>query len=141
MFETRACGVLVFRKKPELSFLLMKHPNRLDLPKGHMDEGETELQSALRELKEETGIRRGDIDLDPDFKFTIQYTVNYKKKFGGQSALKTVVIFLGLLNRDVRIKVSEHPDYRWITWSPPHAIQAQTIDPLLAEVERHWEQR
>ncbi len=30
------------------SFLLMKHRNRYDLPKGHVDSGETEMQTALR---------------------------------------------------------------------------------------------
>jgi 8-oxo-dGTP pyrophosphatase MutT (NUDIX family) len=51
-----SCGFLILRGQPVDSFLLMKHPRRWDLPKGHLDEGETELQCALRELQEETGI-------------------------------------------------------------------------------------
>ncbi len=42
----KSCGFLVM--KPDQSFLLMKHQDRYDLPKGHMEVGETEQQTALR---------------------------------------------------------------------------------------------
>jgi len=44
--EVKSCGFFVM--KPDQSFLLMKHPNYYDLPKGHMEVGETEHQTALR---------------------------------------------------------------------------------------------
>ncbi len=44
--EVKSCGFLVM--KPDQSFLLMRHRNRYDLPKGHMEVGETEQQTALR---------------------------------------------------------------------------------------------
>ena len=138
MHQTRASGVLVFRRSPSPSFLLMEHANRLDLPKGHVDKGETDIGCALRELEEETGIEQADIELDPCFRFTTQYVVRYKKKFGGAEAQKTVVIFLGWLRRDVPIRVSEHLAYRWVDWSPPHRIQSATIDPLLEQVAAHF---
>ena len=56
MQQLKSCGVLVFRDEPSLSFLLMEHTQRLDLPKGHVDPGESEIECALRELEEETGI-------------------------------------------------------------------------------------
>jgi hypothetical protein len=34
------------------------------------------------------------------------------------------------------LQTTEHDSYQWFPWLPPHEIQAQTIDPLLAEVER-----
>ena len=46
MREVKSCGVLVM--KSDRSFLLMKHEDRYDLPKGHMEAGETEHQTALR---------------------------------------------------------------------------------------------
>lgn len=33
------------------------HSERLALPKGHLDGGETELQAAVREVREETGVQ------------------------------------------------------------------------------------
>jgi 8-oxo-dGTP pyrophosphatase MutT (NUDIX family) len=44
--EVKSCGFFVM--KPDQSFLLMKHRDRYDLPKGHMEVGETEHQTALR---------------------------------------------------------------------------------------------
>lgn len=44
--EVKSCGSFVM--KPDRSFLLMKHHDRYDLPKGHMESGENEHQTALR---------------------------------------------------------------------------------------------
>ena len=137
MPQTRACGVVVFRDDPIRSFLLMVHPLRWDLPKGHVDEGESDLECALRELHEETGIGPDDISIDPDFCFVNKYPVRYKKKHGGQLCEKTVVIFLGWLQQPVTVETSEHGGYQWVAWNPPHQIQQETIDPLLEEVHRH----
>ena len=136
MRRTKACGVFVVRGDPVESFLLLVHRKRLDIPKGHVDPGESEMECALRELEEETGISAEDIRLDVDFRFATEYQVSPAHP-GDESVLKTLVIFLGRLIRDVPIRLSEHLDYRWCDWNPPHSIQAQTIDPVLDQVERH----
>lgn len=134
--EVRSCGVLVMRDKPQREFLLLRHPKRWDLPKGHLDPGENDLQCAMRELWEETGITEEDIRIDPDFR----YSTNYAVINGGQTRMKSLLILLGYLERDVTIAVSEHQGYQWFPWQPPHQIQSQTIDPLLAELARFFEQ-
>ena len=135
--ELRSCGFLIFREEPAKSFLLMKHPDRYDLPKGHVDPGETDLECALRELVEETGICADDLTIDPDFRFVTRYTVR-SKRTNQQPALKTLVIFLAMLRRPVAIQPTEHDEFFWVNWNPPHAIQTNTIDPLLAAVAEHW---
>ncbi|MBA2115939.1 bis(5'-nucleosyl)-tetraphosphatase [Bremerella alba] len=137
MPQTKACGFLIVKGNPIESFLLMKHPKRWDLPKGHVDEGETDMQCALRELEEETGISAEDITVDPNFRYQLQYVVNYKKKFGGADTLKTVVYFLARLDKEVELNLTEHGDAQWFAWDPPHEIQEQTINPLLAAVAQH----
>ncbi len=136
MRQIRACGILLTRGRPIESFLLMRHASRWDLPKGHLDEEESEIECALRELREETGIAAGEIELDPDFRFVVEYDVDSKRL--GVRCHKTVVYFLARLLRDVTITPTEHPGYQWFAWQPPHRIQEQTIDPLLAAVERHF---
>ncbi len=134
MRKIMSCGVLVVEGNPVKQFLLMEHADRLDLPKGHVDPGETELECALRELVEETGITADDIELDPNFRFTHEYSV-WPRKFDGEECLKTLVVFLGRLQKDVDIVPTEHQGYRWVDWQPPHEIQKQTIDPLLASLD------
>ncbi len=128
------------RTHPQLSFLLMQHPTRYDLPKGHIEFGEDELSCALRELNEETGIEDSDLTLDEAFRFTTTYQTRYKR-FGSETIQKTLVIFLGWLKHDVTIKLSEHGDYIWVNWNPPHAIQKQTIDPLLEQLEQYLNEK
>jgi bis(5'-nucleosidyl)-tetraphosphatase len=132
--EVKSCGFLIVRGNPIREFLLMRHADRWDLPKGHVDPGETEMQCALRELREETGIALTDIDVLDGFRFETRYQVRGKRD--GRLYDKTLVIFLARLKRDVAIAVTEHPGFQWFPWQPPHKIQAWTIDPLLAEAER-----
>lgn len=132
-----SCGFLIVRGVPPESFLLMKHPSRWDLPKGHVDPGESEIDCALRELHEETAIRPADIEIDRNFLFESRYLVN-QKRYGGKGLVeKTLKIFLGRLIHPVDIVVTEHDGYRWFDWKPPHQIQEWTIDPLLSAVNEH----
>ena len=131
--EIRSCGVLVMRREPTLAFLLMVHNHRLDLPKGHIEPGETDRQCALRELEEETGIGAASIEIDPQFRHEVVYHVRTRSGIRP----KRVVFFLGWLHENVEVTVTEHPDYRWVEWSPPHEIQAETIDGLLHAAEAH----
>lgn len=124
------------RTQPQLSFLLMQKVNGYDLPKGHIELGETELECALRELYEETGIEANVLHLDAVFRFTTTYQ-SRSKKFVGEIREKTVVIFLGWLQQEVVIKLSEHIGYTWIEWNPPHKIQKKMIDPLLEKLEQY----
>ena len=64
MAKVKSCGFLVIRNDPNPSFLLMRHADRWDLPKGHVDPGESNKECALRELEEETGITVDDIEVD-----------------------------------------------------------------------------
>ena len=135
MRQIKACGILVTRGRPIESFLLMRHHDRWDLPKGHLDEGESELECALRELREETGIAAADVEVDPHFRWAVEYEVD-SERFR-ERCHKTVVFFLARLLREVTIAPTEHPGYQWFAWQPPHHIQQQTINPLLAAVERY----
>jgi bis(5'-nucleosidyl)-tetraphosphatase len=134
MPDVKSCGFLIVRGDPIREFLLMRHADRWDLPKGHVDPGETEMQCALRELVEETGITAADIEPIENFRFTNHYQVRGKRD--GQLYDKTLVIFLARLLRDVPIASTEHPGHQWFAWDPPHHIQAMTIDPLLAALDQ-----
>ncbi len=136
--DLKACGVLLVQGDPVQSFLLMRHSDRWDLPKGHVDGDETDLECALREMEEETGLSRDDIQIDPDFKYINQYHVQYKRT-KGKKMLKELIIFLARIETIPKIDVTEHEGFQWFNWSPPHSIQKNTIDPLLAQLEKFWD--
>jgi 8-oxo-dGTP pyrophosphatase MutT (NUDIX family) len=135
MAQLKSCGFFIVRGEPVREFLLMRHKDRWDLPKGHVDPGESEMECALRELKEETGIGPDDIEIIPDFRYVQHYPV--VDKYDGRPYDKTLIIFLARLVRDVRIVPTEHAGYEWFPWQPPHQVQGRTIDPLLAAAERY----
>ncbi len=134
MREVMSTGFLVLRREPRLSFLLLRHPDRWDLPKGHVDPGETPAESALRELEEETGITAGQISIVEGFEFQLNYPVPDRQQ-PSQMASKSLVIYLAWLETPVEVQVSEHDSHCWFDWEPPHRIQHETIDPLLRYAE------
>lgn len=115
----------------------MKHPDRYDLPKGHIEPGETDLECALREMNEETGIPVSAVKIDPDFQYRSVYYPQ-SARYDNEAVEKTLIIFLGWVDAPTVITSSEHLGFEWIDWQPPHQIQAQTIDPLLAEVDVYF---
>lgn len=63
--KTLSCGVIIHNEKGEilLGRCNAKEIEEWDIPKGQIDEGETEIQCALRELEEETSIKLSENDL------------------------------------------------------------------------------
>eukprot|EP01121_Diplochlamys_sp_Union-15-3_P003141 TRINITY_DN12995_c0_g1_i1.p1 TRINITY_DN12995_c0_g1~~TRINITY_DN12995_c0_g1_i1.p1 ORF type:complete len:167 (+),score=23.00 TRINITY_DN12995_c0_g1_i1:65-502(+) len=140
MRAVNSCGVLVFRKDKDTNkyyFLLLKHPKRYDLPKGHRREEEDQMTAALRELREETGIIPSKVNILPNFSFTETYYPKYAR-FNNAKVEKTLVMFIGVLQDDTVINLTEHKGFEWIPWNPPHKIQKYTIDPLLTKIEEYF---
>ena len=52
-----SCGVVILNEDHELLLCHVTGHNHWDLPKGGIDAGESPLQAALRETREETGLR------------------------------------------------------------------------------------
>jgi bis(5'-nucleosidyl)-tetraphosphatase len=143
MQQVKSCGFILFQgdlANPQKSFLLMKHRDRFDLPKGHIETGETDLECALREMTEETGISIDAVKVEPGFEYRSVYYPQYAR-YNNETIEKTLIIFLGWVDTPTVMPSSEHLGYEWIDWQPPHQIQEQTIDPLLAEVSAYFGSR
>jgi 8-oxo-dGTP pyrophosphatase MutT (NUDIX family) len=136
--KTKSCGIFLFNKKGD-KFLLMKHPTRWDIPKGHKENGESDMETAIREFEEETGISRKQIKIYRDYEFELKYET-FEKRYK-EKCDKTLVVFLAKLREDVKIKVTEHEDFKWFLWNPPHKIQEKSIDPLLKYTEKFFRRR
>ena len=128
-----AAGLLLLTESEPIQFLLMKHKNRWDLPKGHVESGEDLLSAAVRETQEETGISPKKIRVAAEFKYVIEYEVKGAKRGDYH---KRVTYFLGYIAKATKIKLTEHIGYEWMDWPPTVSIQEETIDPLLESVVR-----
>lgn len=136
--KAKAAGIVILTRSTPAQFLLMRHRDRWDLPKGHCEPKESYLETALRETQEETGIAADQIEIDPDFKYKIEYPVTYKR-WGNEVFQKKVKYFLGYIDEPCELVLTEHESAEWFQWNPPHQIQKQTIDPLLDAIALHIE--
>ncbi|KAJ8678803.1 hypothetical protein QAD02_014590 [Eretmocerus hayati] len=77
-------------------------------PKGHVDKGESDFETALRETQEEAGFVKEDLKIFEDLKRELNYPVNGKPK--------TVIYWLAeLINKTKDVRMSdEHKDYKWL---------------------------
>jgi len=113
MLEEISAGVLVYREEEQIKYLLLHYPaGHWDFPKGHVEEDESMEETALRELKEETGINEGEVELKDGFRETIDYL--YKKR--GELSHKKVIFFLGKTEKE-EVEISkEHQGFIWLPY-------------------------
>ncbi len=119
MIHEKSAGIIPFNKKTK-KFLLLHYPlGHWGFPKGHIEKGETEIQAAKREMKEETGIS---IEILFGFKYEISYF--YKKE--GKLSHKVVVFFIGVTEQE-EVKLSfEHDGFEWLNYED--AIKRLTFE-------------
>lgn len=108
MLHEKSCGAIVYRKfHGNTEILLIKHINsgHWSFPKGHVENGETEVETARREIKEETSI---DVIIDPTFRETVTYSPK-------KDTVKVVVYFLAKAkNVDFVPQEDEIAEIRWV---------------------------
>lgn len=91
--------------------VLKNRKGHLDFPKGHVEEGESVIEAALREFREETGLNTDKIEIIPNLKYTLEYPVLEK----GKIEQKRVYLFLAIYRGNDDVKLSgEHVNYYWI---------------------------
>ncbi|MDV3277323.1 MAG: NUDIX domain-containing protein [Nitrososphaerales archaeon] len=109
--EERSAGAVVFNDKRGRRYLLLLNKERWDFPKGNMEAGENELDTVLREVREETGLRH--IDIVPGFRRKIEYF--YRRD--GQNVHKQVVYLLARTKEEKITISSEHQSSGWFPYS------------------------
>ena len=115
----KSCGIVLFNSD---EFLLIQHPTKSngdeghwDFPKGHVEGNETELETAKRELVEETGIV--DFKIFNGFRHGIKY--NFLKD--NSTIAKEVIFFLAeSYTKDVKLS-PEHQNFIWLNFKSAHS--------------------
>jgi len=121
--KAKSCGAIVIYKGKESKFLLLKHRlGHWDFPKGLVEKGETEKETARREVEEETGLK---IKIGKKIN-KVQYTYTFKKKL----ITKEVVFFLA---ESKNMKVTISPEHTAFTWAP--YLKAMSLLPFKNQKE------
>ena len=110
MQREKSCGALVLRRDEDdgkLYILMIRHKagGHRSFPKGHMERGETEYMTAVREVYEETSVQ---IRIEIDFRETVHY-----HPLPGVS--KEVVYFLTeTKQKNIRAREGEIAQVEWV---------------------------
>ena len=104
MKKEKSCGCVIFNNN---EVLVIKDTNgNYGFPKGHMENGETEVETAMRETKEETNV---DVIIDESRRYEINYYIKER------DIDKTVVFFRARYNGgDLKIQEGETEEIQWV---------------------------
>ena len=116
--KEKSCGAVVYKKESDVLFLVLQHKKgHYSFPKGHVEDGETEVETAVREIKEETNL---DVEIDEDFRFISSYYPKF-------NVLKDVVFFVGEAKSfDIVVQEKEISNANWYSYED--AINLITYD-------------
>jgi bis(5'-nucleosidyl)-tetraphosphatase len=113
MLTEHSAGAIIFHREAGGPVFLILHyeEGHWGASKGHVEKGESLEQTALREIREETGLTA--LKMMPGFKTENHYF--YQKD--GQLSSKTVTFFLAeSASRDVTLSF-EHIGYAWLPFA------------------------
>jgi bis(5'-nucleosidyl)-tetraphosphatase len=111
LFREKSCGAVVSLKNSEVNYLLLRYgAGHWDFVKGNVEPNESEKDTVIRELREETGIV--DARFIDDFREKIEYF--YRRQ--GATIHKEVIFFL-IETHTEKVKLSyEHVGYTWLNY-------------------------
>ena len=126
MPREKSAGAIIYRKEAGINYYLLLHyvpaeegkKGQWGFAKGHVEEGETDIEAAKREIFEETGIE--DLRLVPGFKeiekyfFRRVYGLKGKARKEAPWVFKAVIFFLAeTKTKDIKIS-DEHIGFIWL---------------------------
>ena len=108
--KEKSCGAIVYKiENNEYKFLLVYQNNgHYSFPKGHVEEGESEIETALREIKEETNLS---VKIDDGFRYALEYLVEPK------NVMKDAVYFIATpISHDLHAQEGEISECIWCSF-------------------------
>ena len=105
MKQEKSCGCIIINDKNEV-LLIHHNTGHWDFPKGHMEDGETEVQTAIREVKEETNI---DVEVNEEYRYSTKYSPN-------EDVIKEVIYFLAKnISDNKKAQLEEVSEVKWFS--------------------------
>ena len=113
--KEKSCGCIIIEKGKV--FLIQQTKGHWGFPKGHMELGETEIETEKREVKEETNI---DVEINENKRYVMEY-------FTDKGNFKQVVLFIARkTSGNEKYQESEIKTMKWMTYE--EAINTITYD-------------
>ncbi len=111
MPREKSCGAVVFRKNGEVEYLLLHYEaGHWDFVKGKVEPNESEKDTVMRELEEETGLTNA------KFVGDFREEINYFFRRGSKKINKEVAYFLIQAKNDKVVLSYEHVGYDWLSY-------------------------
>lgn len=102
LIKEKSCGAVIYKvENEEIYFLILKMGlGHNSLCKGHVENNESEIETAYREIKEETSLN---VTIDTNFRKVITYSPK-------EGVIKDVVFFVAKMNDNKEIPIDNHDD-------------------------------
>ena len=115
--KEKCCGCIIIENNKVL-LVYEKNRNFWGFPKGHMEKGENEIETALREVKEEVGL---DVEIiDKERRYILNYIIR-------DEIDKTTVLYLAIpKNKEIVMQESEIEKVKWCDFE--EALETLTFD-------------
>lgn len=112
-----SAGAIIFKRESNniLFLIIYSGRNRIwGFPKGHLEQGETAKEAAIREIKEEVGLES--LNFIDGFREEVMYeTISKRPPFKGEKIEKYVTYFLcEIKNQDIIVDGREITDYKFL---------------------------
>ena len=136
----KSCGAVIFRKDVDgWNVLLIRHARgkHISFPKGHMEPGELESNTAEREVFEETGIR---VKVDRRYRAENRYNIR-------ADIQKLVVIFAAVTSqREITPQPEEIAEASWVPVEEAlsrltYERDRKILRAALAHVEKYYDKK
>lgn len=113
--KEKSCGCIITKDNKVL--LIKQTKGHWGFPKGHVEKNETEIETAIREVKEETNL---DVEIDANKRYTMEYVTDKGK-------LKQVVLFIAkCIGGEIKAQECEVNDIKWLNFD--EAVETITYD-------------
>jgi len=137
--RTLSAGVVIVRRiNAQWHCLLLRAYQYWDSPKGQVEDGETPIQGALREVMEESGIPESALEFfrGMDFVETGPYAQGKVARYY-LARTSTSRVVLGI---NPELGRPEHQEYRWVTFREAHQLASPRVQQVLAWAEKQLQE-
>ncbi len=140
MIHEKSAGLIVFRRHPQegTQYLVLYHRGSYwNFPKGKMEQGESEIETAIRETEEEAGLKN--LKIIDGFREQTQFFFKERRLGQEEFIKKDFAIYLAEAKMTDELKLShEHNGYAWLDLSNAQKfLKFKNLKEILVEAEAH----